>query len=124
MQDDLADTLELVRATRENTRLPLIAAGGLMTRQHVKNALAAGAGLAQCGTAFLRAHEAGTSAPYRQTLAVADAGDTTLTTSFSGRPARGLKNLMIEQVRQPLPYPYQNALTRALRAAATRQGRP
>ena len=124
MQDDLADTLHLVRETVQVVRIPVVAAGGLMTRQHVRAALDAGASLAQCGTAFLRAHEAGTSAAHRQALAQADAGDTTLTTSFSGRPARGLRNLVTEQVQQPLPYPYQNALTRQMRNAAAQQGRP
>lgn len=123
MQDDLADTEELTRQAAQTVRIPVIAAGGLMTRQHVKAVLEAGASLAQCGTAFLRAHEAGTSAAYRRALAQADAGDTTLTVSFSGRPARGLKNIVTEQVQQPLPYPYQNALTRQLRQAATTQGR-
>lgn len=124
MQDDLADTLPLVRESVQALRIPVIAAGGLMTRANVQAALNAGASLVQCGTAFLRAHEAGTSAAHRLALAQADAGDTVLTTSFSGRPARGLQNIVTEQVRSPLPYPYQNALTRPLRTAATRHGRP
>ena len=33
-------------------------------------------------------------------------------------------NLVTEQVQQPLPYPYQNALTRQMRNAAAQQGRP
>lgn len=120
--DEQAGTLALVRAARAVTHLPLLAAGGLMTRDDVAAALAAGAELAQCGTAFLLADEAGTSAPYR--AALSRGGETVLTRAFSGRPARGLKNAVTEEVRRPLPYPHQNALTRAMRGAAARAGRP
>lgn len=123
MQDDQADTLKLVQESVQALRIPVLAAGGLMLRTQVKAVLAAGAALAQCGTAFLRAHEAGTPAAYRLALASADAGDTTLTQSFSGRTARSLRNVVTERVQQPLPYPYQNALTRTLRAEAASQGR-
>lgn len=123
IQDDLADTLTLVREAVQAVQIPVIAAGGLMTRADVRAALGAGASLAQCGTVFLRANEAGTSAPYRKALAQAGAGDTTLTRSFSGRVARGLKNTVTAQVQRPLPYPLQNALTRPMRAAAAMQQR-
>ncbi|WP_291425457.1 nitronate monooxygenase [Deinococcus sp.] len=123
VQDDFADTLELVQKTVQAIQIPVIAAGGLMTRKDVLAALKAGASLVQCGSAFLRASEAGTSAPYRKALAQAKLDDTVLTRNFSGRTARGLKNTVSEQLSQPLPYPYQNALTGPLRAEAARQGR-
>ena len=121
MQDDLAGTLELVRAAVAVVGVPVIAAGGLMTRGDVRAVLDAGAGLAQCGTAFLRATEAGTSGAYRQALG--SGGATTLTLNFSGRLARGLPNNITAGLHSPLPYPYQNALTRPLRTAAARAGR-
>lgn len=124
MQDDHADTLELVRQTVKAVQIPVIAAGGIMGHAQVQAALSAGASLVQCGTAFLRTHEAGTSPAYRAALAQAKAGDTVLTPNFSGRSARGLRNTVIEQIQCPLPYPYQNALTRQLRSAAAQQGRP
>lgn len=123
-QDDHADTLELVRQTVKAVQIPVIAAGGIMGHAQVQAALSAGASLVQCGTAFLRAHEAGTSPAYRAALAQAKANDTVLTRSFSGRSARGLRNTVTEQIQCPLPYPYQNALTRQLRSAAAQQGRP
>lgn len=121
--DQRADTLALTRAVAAAVRCPVIAAGGLMDAAQVRAALDAGASLVQCGTAFLRTSEAGTSAPYRAALAAAQAGDTALTRAFSGKAARGLANRVTAEVRQPLPYPYQNALTRELRSAATRAGR-
>ena len=119
--DELADTLDLTRRAAAALDVPVIAAGGLMTHADVQAALDAGASLAQCGTAFLRADEAGTSAPYRAALAAGTA-PTGLTRSFSGRPARGLVNALSVAVHAPLPYPYQNALTRELRAAGARAG--
>ena len=121
LRDDLADTLELLTRTRQTVKLPLLAAGGLMTRDHIRAALDAGASAAQCGTAFLRAAEAGTSAPYRAALRAGSS--TTLTRNFSGRPARGLKNTVTEELCAPLPYPWQNSVTRPLRTAAAAQGR-
>lgn len=123
LADELADTLALTRAAARSVRVPLIAAGGLMGREDVRAALDAGASLAQCGTAFLRATEAGTSGPYRAALAAAKTGDTVLTRAFSGRTARGLGNAVTDGVQHPLPYPFQNALTRQMRAAGVGAGR-
>lgn len=130
LTDEEADTLALTRAVSRAVRLPIIAAGGLMTRGDVRAALAAGASLAQCGTAFLLADEADTSAPYRAALRAGGEtvlsqtvlSQTVLTRAFSGRPARGLANRMTREVTRPLPYPQQNALTRPLRTAAAQAG--
>lgn len=121
--DERADTLALTRAVARAVNVPVIAAGGLMGAADVRAALEAGASLAQCGTVFLRASEAGTSVPYRAALAAAGPGDTTLTRAFSGKAARGLANRVTASVGRPLPYPFQNALTRELRGAAARAGR-
>nr|WP_246580711.1 nitronate monooxygenase [Deinococcus aestuarii] len=122
--DEVADTLSLTRAVVNAVEVPVVAAGGLMDAAGVRAARAAGASLAQCGTVFLRATEAGTSAPYRAALVSAGPGDTTLTRAFSGRAARGLANRVTGAVGHPLPFPLQNALTRDLRAAAARARRP
>ncbi|WP_189053196.1 NAD(P)H-dependent flavin oxidoreductase [Deinococcus daejeonensis] len=121
-QDDaLADTLNLVREVTRATPLPVLAAGGLMTAGHVRAALDAGATLAQCGTAFLLAAEAGTSAPYQQAIQ-AGTRDTVLTRAYSGRAARGLRTTLTDAVHHPLPFPHQNALTRPLRTAGAQAG--
>lgn len=123
LHDELAETLALTRAVVGAVELPIIATGGLMDVEDVRAALDAGASLTQCGTAFLRAAEAGTSVPYRAALASAQHGDTVLTRAFSGRAARGLANRVAAEVRRPLPYPFQNALTRELRSGAMQAGR-
>ncbi len=99
-----------------------------MTRADVAAVLAAGADLAQCGTAFLRADEAGTHATARAALASPRAARTALTRAFSGRLARGLDTAFMARFRDhalPIaPYPVQNALTADLRRAAAAAGDP
>lgn len=111
--------LELVRVA---TDLPLIAAGGVMTAAGVRAVLELGAVAAQCGTAFLLADEAGTSAPHRTALAD-PAATTALTRAFSGRWARGISNrFLIEHADAPAGYPAIHHVTRPLRAAAAKAG--
>ncbi|XKH52930.1 nitronate monooxygenase [Citricoccus nitrophenolicus] len=128
----LAELLAEVRAG-VGPEVPLFAAGGIMDAGGVRAVLAAGATAAQCGTAFLRAEEAGTSALQRAALGQAAAGTdfahddgsarTALTRAFSGRWARGLENrFMRDHADAPAAYPEVNVLTQPLRAAATAAG--
>ncbi len=128
----LPDLIDRVRAG-VGPSVPLVAAGGIMDADGVRAVLAAGATAAQCGTAFLRAGEAGTPDVHREALAQAAAGtgfaqrdgsaDTALTRAFSGRWARSLRNrFMAEHADAPAAYPEVNALTLPLRAAATAAG--
>jgi nitronate monooxygenase len=107
-------------------KVPVIAAGAVMTAEQIAAALLLGASGVQLGSALLRAPEAGVSDAYRQALAdVADTG-TRLTRAFSGRPARGIVNRFMDEIdaRGDIPaYPIQNKLTAELRAAAAAQGR-
>jgi nitronate monooxygenase len=111
--------LELLAAI--DLRLPLVATGGIVDRDGVAMALAAGAQAAQIGTAFLLCPEAGTSEPHRQALR--DGGDTAFTRSFTGRSARGIVNrFMVEHPDAPAAYPHIHHLTAPLRAAARAAG--
>jgi len=119
-------TLPLVRAIARAVRRPVVAAGGLMTGADVAAALQAGAAAAALGTAFLTCPESGASETYKRALLEAHADRTVVTRAFSGRPARGLENgfvrLLAGREEAILPYPLQNALTRAMRAASARAG--
>lgn len=118
----LLNALEAVRAV---TRLPLIAAGGIMTPIDVATALHAGASEVQVGTALLLTPQAGTSEPYRRALLERRYPDTVITRAYSGRWARGLANRFArEHTDAPSGYPQVHHLTRPLRAAATRAGDP
>ena len=121
----LVPLLDLLRRTRAETPLPLLAAGGLMTGADVRRALDAGASGAQLGTAFLCTPEAGTSPTHRRALLDRRYAGTTVTRAFTGRPARGLANPMATaHPGAPSAYPEVHHLTRPLRAAAAEQGDP
>lgn len=122
---ELVPLLELLRRAREATPLPLVAAGGLMTGVDVRLALDAGASAVQLGTAFLCTPEAGTPQTHRRALLDRRYASTTVTRSFTGRPARGLANpLALAFPDAPSAYPEVHHLTRPLRAAAAAQGDP
>ena len=120
----LIGTVALVPQIADAVRVPVIAAGGVMDGRGFAAALALGASAVSLGTAFLRCPEAGTSGPYRAALREARDDSTVITRAFSGRAARGLANRFTREMSgEPLaPFPVQNALTREIRAAATKAG--
>jgi nitronate monooxygenase len=105
----------------------VIAAGGIMDGRAIAAAQALGAEAVQMGTAFLACPESGIGPAYREALAHATATDTRTTRVFSGRPARGIVNTMLQRLHPheaAVPaYPVQNALTGALRRASAEAGR-
>ncbi|MGV1789764.1 NAD(P)H-dependent flavin oxidoreductase [Rhizobium sp. A37_96] len=109
-------------------RVPLIAAGGIMTAGGIRAALQAGAQAVQMGTAFLACAEAGTSVPYRRKLLETPERRTRTTRAFSGRFARGIENRFMDEMdgkpEAILPFPAQNKFTRDMRGASTAKGSP
>jgi nitronate monooxygenase len=107
--------------------MPVIAAGGIMDGRGIAAAQALGAEAAQMGTAFLACDESGIGRAYRDAMGSATATDTRTTRVFSGRPARGIVNPMLQKLHahetEVPAYPVQNALTGALRRAAAEAGR-
>jgi nitronate monooxygenase len=118
-------TMALVPQVCDAVSKPVIAAGGIMDGRGVAAALCLGAGAAQMGTAFLLCDEAGTATPHRTAVAkVAETG-VYLTSTVTGRLARGVRNRLMEDlagVDVPL-YPVMNWLTSELRRAAAAQDR-
>ncbi|MBN5223550.1 nitronate monooxygenase [Serratia ureilytica] len=108
-------------------KIPAIAAGGIMNGRGIAAAQLLGAQAAQLGTAFLCSPESGIAEAWRAALRNAGDDSTRLTRAFSGRPARGIVNDFMRQMRaeeaQILPYPVQNALTGDIRQAAAKAGR-
>ena len=124
----LVGTMALVPQVVDAVRAPVVAAGGIMDGRGWVATEALGAAGVQLGTAFLAADECGAIAGYKEAVLAATDDGTTVTRAYSGRAARGLVTRFLTAVDERpgsiLPYPLQNTLTRAMRAAANRAGRP
>jgi nitronate monooxygenase len=122
----MVPTRDLVREIRTAVDEPIIAAGGLMDGRDIADAIGQGASAAQLGTAFLVCPESGAAAAHKRAILEATKDTTVITRAFSGRPARGIANTFIARLEGKenciLPYPLQNALTRAMRTAAAQRG--
>src|SRR5690606_15671960 len=116
-------TLALVRLLVRQSRLPIIAAGGIMDGASINAALALGAAGVQLGTAFVLCPESAANAAYRAALKSERAARTEITANISGRPARGLPNRLYGELGAALPdYPICYDAAKALHAAASAQG--
>lgn len=122
----LVGTLALVPQVTDAVRVPVVASGGIMDGRGIAAALALGALGAQLGTRFLLAHESGTTPMYRHALIGADETDTAVTSVFTGRAARGIRNHFIAEYEragsEPLAWPLQRAAAQDIYAAAQSRG--
>jgi NAD(P)H-dependent flavin oxidoreductase YrpB (nitropropane dioxygenase family) len=109
---------------RRAVPLPVVAAGGIAGPGDVAAALRAGAEAVSVGTLLLRTHESGASTPHQDALADPAFTETVLTTAFTGRPARALRNRFtdLHGPSAPLGYPALHHLTAPLRKAGTAAG--
>jgi len=85
----LGELLDRIGATHQ---VPLIAAGGVSTKDDVVTILRRGAVAAKLDTALLLAEEAGTNATHRAALQNPQFATTLVTRAFLGRSARCLEN--------------------------------
>lgn len=90
-------TMALVPLVSDAIDLPVIAAGGIADGRGMAAALCLGADAVQIGTAFLHAPEARISDAHRQALRAAPAEARVLTNVFTGRPARGIRNRLVDE---------------------------
>jgi nitronate monooxygenase len=117
----LVGTMALVPQVVDAVRVPVIAAGGIADGRGIAAAFALGASGVQIGTAFLGCPEATVPDLHRQALHRAADEDTRLTRVFTGRPARALRNRLIDEMSdaEALPFPAQASLMRPLFQAKT-----
>jgi nitronate monooxygenase len=91
--------------------IPVVAAGGIMDGRGLVACLALGAAGVLLGTRFMVARESGTFQAYQQRMFAAEETDTVITRSFTGRPARAIRNRFIEEYHKsnskPLAWPLQ-----------------
>ena len=118
-------TVQLVRECVE-LEIPVIAAGGICTAEDVAQYQALGVAAVQVGSAYLLCEEATTSALHREVLKTAKPNSTELTTLFSGRPARGIRNRVMQELgampEEAPPFPYASIAMTALRLKAEAKG--
>ncbi|CDO94429.1 unnamed protein product [Kluyveromyces dobzhanskii CBS 2104] len=107
--------------------VPIVAAGGVMSGQDIRELIDLGACGAQLGTAFVQCKESAASVNYKQSLLGQNKdGATQITSSVSGRPARALISSWHTKVdvpgRPPHPgYPYTYDVGKQLNELASSQ---
>ena len=119
-------TMALVPRVVDAVQVPVIAAGGIADGRGVAAALALGASAVQIGTAYLLCPEALISPVHRRALADRYVDDTVLTNVFTGRPARGRRNRLVDEIG-PISsiapsFPAASSAVAPLRAAAEALG--
>ncbi|PIC56368.1 nitronate monooxygenase [Sporosarcina sp. P12(2017)] len=126
--DSMIGTMSLVPQAADHVHIPVIAAGGIMDGRGVLAALTLGAQAVQMGTAFVTAVESGATTQHIDAILKSTEDQTVITSVFSGKPARGIQNDFIHEVKpyeEELPdYPIMNALTTEIRSEAAKQNRP
>jgi len=119
-------TFALLPQIVQAVKVPVIAAGGIADARGVAAAMLLGAAGVQVGTAFMLCPEASTSVVHRSALKSAAARYTALTNLFTGRPARGIVNRLMQAlgpISAAAPaFPLAPAAIAPLRAEAERQG--
>lgn len=129
LSDDIesqAGTMALVPQIVDAVKVPVIAAGGITDARGFTAAFALGAAAVQVGTAYLFTPEATISEHHRRALAAASDDGTALTNLFSGRPARGLVNRLMQEIG-PMsdvtpPFPTAGGALAPLKAKAEAEG--
>ncbi len=105
-------------------RVPVVAAGGISDGRAIAAAFMLGASGVQVGTAFLRCGEAAVPDAHRAALDTAGDAGTIITDAVSGRPARFIRNRLVDALTEPplepLPFPAQYGLTIPLEATGDR----
>ena len=107
----LVGTLALVPQVVDAVDIPVVAAGGIGDGRGVAAVLALGAAGAQLGTRFLASRESGAFRAWKEALVAATETDTVVSRCFTGRPARALRNRLVEEFvadgPPPLAWPLQ-----------------
>ncbi|UOQ42611.1 nitronate monooxygenase [Halobacillus salinarum] len=123
----MVGTMALVPQAVDQVSIPVIAAGGIMDGRGILASLTLGAQAAQLGTAFLTTFESGAKKQHKEAVLKAQENDTLVTEVFSGKPARGIYNEFMEDLKSfsAIPsYPIQNTLTKSIRREAAAQNKP
>jgi nitronate monooxygenase len=117
--------MALIPAIVRATSRPVIAAGAIADGASMHAAFSLGALAVQIGTPFIASHESLAGSAWKKAVQEAADTDIILTNAFSGRWARGVRNKLIDKVKNSklrIPsYPVQNSLTTPIRVKAQQQ---
>ncbi len=108
----LPEVIEETKAFEKkyNTKIPVIAAGGIYTGIDIKKIMDIGASGVQIGTRFVTTNECDASLEFKQTYINSKEEDIEIINSPVGMPGRAIKNKFIEKVRKgekhPVKCPY------------------
>ena len=124
--DQSAGLMSLIPVIADAVKIPLIATGGISESRTISAALILGASAVQMGTGLLRTPEAAIAPAWADAIGNTRPEDTIITTSFSGKPGRAVRNAYTDashdaRTPDPAPYPIQRALTQAMRTQATKE---
>ncbi|KAN0003572.1 hypothetical protein ACTFIZ_009714 [Dictyostelium cf. discoideum] len=113
--------LPLVTSLLENCKVPIIAAGSITNKTTIDSLISMGVAGVQIGSLFIASNESCAINSWKDAIINSTDTSTSLTRSFSGRWARGIKNQFMENFNNQLsikipPYPIQNELTKPLRS--------
>ncbi|MCM3706205.1 MULTISPECIES: NAD(P)H-dependent flavin oxidoreductase [Cytobacillus] len=125
-ESGMIGSMALIPQAADAVSCPVAAAGGIMDARGIAAAMILGAEGVQLGTAFLTCRESGAHPLYKQALLNARKDRTAVTKAFSGKPARGIHNRFMKEMKgvQALPYPLQNDMTAPVRKHAAKLERP
>lgn len=107
-------------------KVPVIAAGGISDRNSVLACMQLGASAVQVGTSYMLCTEANTSELHKRAITSDKSSHTALTNIFSGKPARGIVNRVMDELgcmTELAPeFPYASIEMSQLRSRAEKRG--
>lgn len=115
VEESLIDTYTLVSEIKKCVSIPVVAAGGIMTKEDIKRMMTICEGVV-LGTAFIPSFESGASKIHKKMI-IEGNRQTKLTRAFTGRHARAIENDIlheIEALNAIVEYPVQRGLTAGL----------
>lgn len=116
---------EVVRAVREISDIPVVAAGGIVTGEQMAACMAMGAQGVWTGSVWLTTAEAETSPVVKEKMLAATSRQTIRATSRTGKPSRQLRSAWTDaweepDAPEPLPMPLQSIISEPAMARITR----
>jgi nitronate monooxygenase len=121
-----AGTMALVPQVVDAVQVPVIAAGGIADGRGIAAAFALGASGVQIGTACLSTPESLVSDLHRDALSGAEDDQTVITNAWTGRPARGFRTQLVNDVGAitdaPPDFPTASGALRPLKNKAESEG--